>query len=337
VARLRVAIAAHPQADPRSAPPGTAPHLLHDEIPSLEEAVAACGWEPLLVPLASPRLEALSRLAGARPDVVLNLAEDLDDDPASEEQLAGALGFLGVPCTGAPPLALGLCRDKVLAKRVAASLGVPTPAWVETVPGGATATCGLALPLFVKPAVEDGGLGVDDGSLCEDAATAREVAARVAGRWGRALVEEFVAGRELNVPVLGGGAPRVLPISEIDFSGLPPGRPRVVGYAAKWEPADERFRGTAAVCPAPLDGQLRLQLERWSLRLYAALGLRGCARLDWRVCPERGPFFLEANPNPDLGATAGYVRSLRAAGLGYPDLVAALVEDALRGARGGGR
>lgn len=329
MARRLAVLAHHPAADPRSAPAATPPHLLHDEIPAFEEALARIGWEPRSFPVGGDLLEALRGLRELRPAVVVNLCEDLGGDSASEMHFAGALELIGLPYTGAPPLALGLCRDKVLTKRVAASLGLPTPASFRVRAGERWSADGLAWPLIVKPAEEDGSLGIGDDSVCRAPAGLATAVGRVLERHGPALVEEYVDGRELNVPVLGGRAPRALPVSEIDFSGLPPGYPRICGYEAKWATGDERYRGTAGVCPAAIAGELRALLERWSLLLVAELGLRGAARVDWRLAPGDRPFLLEVNPNPDLGTGAGFLRSLRAAGLGYEELAQALVEDAL--------
>ena len=142
-------------------------------------------------------------------------------------------------------------------------------------------------------------------------------------------MEEFIEGRELNAPVLGNDPPRLLPVSEIDFSGLPAGSPRICGYEAKWETADVRYGGTVGVCPAPLDQDRQRQLERWTLLAFRALGLRDYARIDWRLSPAGGLMALEANPNPDISPSSGFARSLRAAGIAYPDFVVGLVEAAL--------
>jgi D-alanine-D-alanine ligase len=55
-------------------------------------------------------------------------------------------------------------------------------------------------------------------------------------RTGRAcFAEQYIEGREFNISLLAGpDGPQVLPPAEIDFSAFPPGKPRIVGYAAKW-------------------------------------------------------------------------------------------------------
>lgn len=321
--RPRAAVVCHPAADPRTASSGTPPHLIHDEIPIVEAALQARGWDTLLVSVGADLLAALGTLAAARPDVVINLCDELPGGSAHEAHLVAALELLGLPYSGAPPLALGLCRDKAKTKILLGASGIPTPPFVLAEDPDFRLE-GLRFPVIAKPAAEDGSLGITDESVAVDEPSLRRIAGRIRERYGAVLVEEYIEGREINVPLFGNAPTRVLPVSEIDFSRLPAGYPRICGYEAKWEDRDVRYRGTAGVCPAPLrDGELR-RISDWSLLAFRVLGLRDYARVDWRLSPSRGPQMLEVNPNPDISPTSGFMRSIRAAGLDYPELVAAL-------------
>jgi D-alanine-D-alanine ligase len=328
MSRRLVAIAHYAPADPRRTGPGAAPHLIHDEIPLIEEALAASGFEPFTLPVGEDIPAALALLAARRPRAVVNLCDDLPGGSEHEMHFAGALELLGIPYTGSPPLALGLCRDKVKTKLVLRGHGIPTAPFVLA-DSPETPLHGLRYPVIAKPATEDGSLGISDASVAADEPAARRAIAAVCARYGPVLVEEFVDGRELNAPVLGNDPPRLLPVSEIDFSGLPPGAPHICGYEAKWEQGDVRYSGTVGVCPALLDPELQRRIEVWSALAFRALGLRDYARVDWRLSPTRGLLALEANPNPDISPASGFARSLRAAGIAYPDFIAGLVEAAL--------
>jgi D-alanine-D-alanine ligase len=237
-----------------------------------------------------------------------------------------------VPYTGAGPLALGLCRDKVKTKLILRGHGVPTaPFALVEEPDGDLGN--LRFPVIAKPAAEDGSLGITDASVAADEAGARRAIAAVLANYGPVLVEEYIEGRELNVPILGNDPPRVLPVSEILFDGLAPGMPHICGYEAKWEPADARYAGTVGVCPAALGDQLQSRIDHWSTTAFRVLGLRDYARIDWRLSPTRGLMALEANPNPDISPASGFLRSVRASGLDYAAFMEQLVEGALaRGA-----
>ena len=328
MSRGLVAIAHYAPADPRRPGPAAEPHLIHDEIPIIEEALAAAGHEPFTLAVGADLPAALALLAARRPRAVVNLCDDLPGGSAHEMHFAGALELLGIPYTGSPPLALGLCRDKVKTKLILRGHGIPTAPFILAEDPAASLE-GLRYPLIAKPATEDGSLGITDASVAADEAAARSAVTLVHERFGSVLVEEFIDGRELNAPVLGNDPPLLLPVSEIDFAGLPPGAPRICGYEAKWAQADARYRGTVGVCPAPLAPELHRQLEVWTVLAFRVLGLRDYARVDWRLSPTRGLMALEANPNPDISPSSGFARSLRAAGVDYQVFIRGLVETAV--------
>jgi D-alanine-D-alanine ligase len=323
-----VAIAHYAPADPRRPGPAAEPHLVHDEIPIIENVLRAEGWEPLLLPVGDDVPGALALLAARRPRAVVNLCDDLPGGSEDEMHFAGALELLGLPYTGSPPLALGLCRDKVKTKLILRGHGIPTAPFALAEDPDVPIE-GLRFPLIVKPALEDGSLGITDAGVADDPPAARRAIAAVLERFGPALVEEFIEGRELNVPVLGNAPPRMLPVSEIDFSGLPAGAPHICGYAAKWEQDDPRYTGTVGVCPAVLPEDKQGRIEFWSTLAFRALGLRDYARIDWRLSPTRGLMVLEANPNPDISPSSGFLRSVRAAGLDYTDFIRGLLQETL--------
>jgi len=328
MSRGLVVIAHNALADPRLAGPGAAQHLIHEEIPIIEEVLRAAGWEPLAIPVGADILGALGALAARRPCAVINLCDDLLGRSDHEMHFAGSLELLGIPYTGATPLALGLCRDKVMTKLILRGHGIPTAPFVLVEKPDAPLE-GLRFPVIVKPATEDGSLGITDASVTGDEATARRAVKAVLDNFGPALVEEFIEGRELNVPILGNAPPRSLPVSEIDFGGLAPGMPHICGYEAKWEQADARYTGTVGICPTELGEQLHDRIERWSVLAFRSLGLRDYARIDWRLSPTRGLMVLEANPNPDISPSSGFLRSVRAAGMDYPEFIERLVEETL--------
>jgi D-alanine-D-alanine ligase len=303
----------------------TTAHVVREEIPVIEETLRLLGREVVTVPIGEGFLESARRLTLRAPETVINLCEDLLGDSAHEIHFAALMELMGLPYTGSPPLSLGLCRDKGKTKSILRQHGIPTPDFI-VVRDGRFTTEGLSFPLIVKPAAEDGSLGIDDSSVVDDGSSLRRKVDLLLGSYGEVMIEEYVAGRELNVAILGTTPEKVLPVSEIDFSGLPGGCPAICGYEAKWDSDDIRCRETVPLCPAPLgEGELE-RLERLSLAVYSALGLRDYARIDWRLSPERGLQFLEANPNPDISPSSGFMRSLRAAGMDYCEFLSFLIE-----------
>jgi D-alanine-D-alanine ligase len=145
------------------------------------------------------------------------------------------------------------------------------------------------------------------------------------------LAERYVDGRELNVTLIG-NAPdlRVLPLHEIDFAAMPPDRPRIVSYAAKW---DERHVDYAGTKPVPLrnaSAALITSVERVARDSWAALGLRDYGRIDLRVDAGNTAWVIDVNPNPDISPDAGVARAAQIAGMSYPQLIAHIADVAYR-------
>jgi D-alanine-D-alanine ligase len=169
----------------------------------------------------------------------------------------------------------------------------------------------------------DASHGIDTDSVVQDEAAARRRAALVCERYGpRAIVEEFVDGRELNVAVALG---RVLPLAEVDWR-LPEGVPRVLGYAEKWDEESEAYARTSIVCPARIDDALASRVRAVALAAFDAVGARDYARVDVRVDARGEPFVLEVNPNPDISPGAGLARAARVAGWSYDDFIQRIVQ-----------
>ncbi|MGH7483553.1 MAG: D-alanine--D-alanine ligase family protein, partial [Longimicrobiales bacterium] len=148
-----------------------------------------------------------------------------------------------------------------------------------------------------------------------------------AAAFGPALVQEYVDGRELAVGFVG---ERALPVSEIDFSALPAGAHRLVSYAAKWDGGSVEDLGTRPVCPAPLTRETAAEAERIARAAWRRIEGRGYGRVDLRLDHAGRVQVIEVNPNPDLAPSAGLARMADAAGLGYSELVAAILAEALR-------
>jgi len=175
---------------------------------------------------------------------------------------------------------------------------------------------------------EHASLGLDDGSIVGAADAASAIEARRAQHGGDWFAEAYVPGRELNVGLIAGpDGPRLLPVAEIRFDDFPPGKPRIVGYAAKWHTQSFEYRSTPRsfrVEPVLAARVGAIALDCW--RLFA---LSGYARVDFRIDAQGEPWVLEVNANPCLSPDAGFAAALAQAGIDYGVAVAALIDDAL--------
>ncbi len=298
-------------------------------------ALAQAGWRrPALLPVRDSVPDICKSLQRLRPAVLVNLCEGFRGRPSGEPDVAGLWELLGIPFTGNDARALRLCQDKFQTKLLLRAAGVNVPdGWLAEIAGDVPRTAGW--PLIVKPAAEDGGIGIYRHSVVRSRAELAAQIRRVTARYVRpALVEQYIDGREFNVAVIERRGPEVLPIAEILFGDLPAGAPRLVGFQAKWQPRHEYYRKTVPQCPARLPARAAGELRRAALRAWAAAGLRGYARFDFRMDRRGRIYLLEINPNPDTSRDAGLARALAAAGLDYPDFWRAQVLAAGRRKRG---
>lgn len=287
----------------------------------------------------------IARLRDDPPDLVFNLCESLAGDTRNEMLVPAVLEMFKVPYTGPGPLALGLCLDKSRTKQVLLDAGVPTPAYrvirSEAELEGPDDPLGLDsldYPFFVKLLREDASIGIDASNRVEDRAQlAHRSRELIRQHHQPVLAERYIEGREVNVTVLGnGGAARVLPLHEIDFAKLPPGRPRILTYAAKWDDKHTDYIGTVPVPMVDVAPEVEREIQRVALASFKALGLCDFGRVDLRVDAAGTPWVIDINPNCDLSPDAGVSRTARAAGLDYPHLVGRICQLAWeRHTRGG--
>lgn len=263
-----------------------------------------------------------------RADLVFNLCEGVQGVAAWEDHVVAALEFAGVPFTGAGSWTVAACRRKGVANTLLAHAGVPIPEWV--VAHGRIAE-DFPLPAIVKPAAEDASAGLDRASVATDRKSLRARVAAMTEQFDEVLVQRYVAGREFNVGLVGD---RVLPVAEIDFSGMPEGSWPILTYAAKWHAGSAEDLGSVPVCPAAIPERLAARLARIAETAWRTMQGKGYGRVDLRLDEDGRPWVLEVNPNPDLTDEAGLSRMGRAAGWEYPELVRRVAEVALREAQG---
>ncbi len=293
------------------------------------EAVLSLDYPAVLIPLKESFSGFLRRIQEVKPQVIVNLCESFGDKSEYEANIAAAYELLGIAFTGNGSRALTLCQDKFQAKSILSAHGLPTPkARLVSV---VDQVVGLRFPLIVKPNAEDASLGVRPNSVVRDGKSLRERIQKILDIYKEpAIVEEYIEGREFNVAVMDGEEPQALPVSEIDFSAMPPGLPKIVSYEAKWFEDNELYLKTPPVCPARIDHGLRTRLQDCAVQAFRVMGCRDYVRVDFRMNEHDEIFILEVNPNPDISLNAGYVRALNASGLDYPGFWGRMIDNALR-------
>lgn len=291
-----------------------------DEAQAVSDALRALGHEPVTRGLTLD-LSALEREL-AQVDLAFNLVETLGGSGRLGHVVPGVLEARGARFTGNSSAALMLTSHKPLTKRLLAAAGIAVAPSHDDTRG----------PCIVKPIWEDASLGIDDDAVVPTGAAAAARLARLGADW---FAEAYLPGREINVALLDG--PRgveVLPIAEIVFDGpgWVPEKPRIIGYAAKWDPASFEYQNTRRHFPTGEEGLFSI-IRDMSLRCWEVLGLAGYARVDLRVTEDGRPIVLEVNANPCVSPDAGFTACAEAGGVTYGDAIRRIVDAGL--ARGG--
>lgn len=309
---------------------------------AVQAALAELGHSSALLPCTLDLAALRQRLSERPPDLVFNLVESLDGRGRLIHLVPALLDAMGLPYTGSCAEAILVTSHKVLAKERMAVLRLPTPPWIGPVPSDLP-VLSAADPAAADPSIrwilkslwEHASIGIDESStaLCEPG---EDLPARLRERapdfGGACFAERFVEGREFNLALLAGpGGPEVLPPAEILFEGYPPEALRIVGYRAKWDESSYEFHHTPRRFDfPPQDAGLLERLRDLALRCWQGFGLKGYARVDFRVGAGDRPWVLEINANPCLSPDAGFAAALQAAGIDFPAAIARILGDAKR-------
>jgi D-alanine-D-alanine ligase len=257
------------------------------------------------------------------PDCVLPM---LHGETGEDGAVREVLELVGLPYVGSRPSACRAAFDKPVAKAVVARVGIRTPAGV-TLPHETFRELGAAavmdalvakvgLPLIVKPARGGSALGC---SVVREAGALPQAMVNAYAYGDTALVEQFVVGTEVAVPVVDtGSGPRALPVVSIEPDG------GVYDYTARYTAGSTEFN-----VPAKLTDDVAAACAQVAVAAHEALGLRDLSRSDLIVDPDGQVWFLEVNVAPGLTETSTVPLSVTAAGLELGDLVADLVRAAI--------
>ncbi len=237
-----------------------------------------------------------------RIDYVLNLCDEgYSNNPRYELHIPSLLEILGIPYTGGNPQCLAFCYDKSLVRGIAKEMTIPVPQafFIKSEDRFFELSC--TFPLIVKPNSGDSSFGITRKSVVYSYEELLNAVSDLHSKFGfdqPVLVEEFLTGKDLTVGIIGNppDAYMVLPVSEEDYSELPPDLPQICGYEAKWAP-DSPYGKIKSIKSCLPEHTEKIVLEG-SIKLFERLECRDYARFDWRLDAEGYPRLLEVNPNP---------------------------------------
>jgi D-alanine-D-alanine ligase len=277
------------------------------------------------------RFEGQHRLDPRLLDDSIDVAFPVLHGPYGEDgTIQGLFEILDLPYVGCDSASSALCMDKIFCKRLFVQAGLRTPAWVELDSsswaedrdGIVERSLALGLPLFVKPARLGSSVGISKVSEAVDLVTAIELAL---SHGGRALVEQGLAAREIEVAVLGNWHPRAAVPGEI-----------VPGH--EFYDYEDKYIDSACelLAPAPLDADTTAASQALGIQAFRLLGCSGMARVDLFLERDEDKLWVsEVNTIPGFTSISMFPRLWELSGLEYSALVDELIRLALERAERG--
>jgi len=294
------------------------------------EALQKLGHEPFYFELDG-RTPSLHSLARCDADLIFNLTESFGGDDTKEMNVVAYMDLLGLRYTGAGPHALFLAQDKAIAKKLFAFQGIKTPYFAASYRGRIEHAHDISFPLIVKPAWEDGSIGIDAESVVKNVKEMMERVQYIQDEFDSpALIEEYIEGREIYAAILGSyERAQVLPLVEMDLSRLPEGTPKIASYDVKFEKNTEAYKLTKSQIAEDLDQETVQRLSDTALAAYRTLKLRDYGRVDMRLAPNGDVYVIEANPNPWLASRQEFAMAAKASGFSYAEMIGRIVDLAM--------
>jgi D-alanine-D-alanine ligase len=185
--------------------------------------------------------------------------------------------------------------------------------------------------LIVKSLTQEASIGISQASVVEDEHKLRERVQFIHESIGTdAIVEAYIAGRELYCGVIGNQRLQALPVWEMVFDRMPEHQHRIATERVKWNAKYQEKMGIMTGWADDLDEHIAARVQHLSKRAYRVLELSGYARIDLRLDEAGTVHVLEVNPNPQIADGEDFARSADFAGLEYPALIQRILTIGMR-------
>src|SRR5215510_7648463 len=317
--RLRVLVLMDTDFVPPDSTKGYTPQQIHEWKTEYDvvSTLRAAGHEVRPLGVHDELKPVRDEIEGFKPDVVFMLLEEFQGEVIYDQNVASYLELMRIPYTGCNPRGLDLSKTLVHYHRIA----VPQFA-VFPMHRRVKRPARLAFPLIVKSLSEDASAGISQASVVDTDEKLTERVAFIHERIGTAAIaEQYIEGRELYVGVLGNERLRVLPVWELKFGSMAQSAWPIATEKLKRDPKYQERVGILDGPAKELAPELYSRIQRTAKRVYRTLELDGYARIDFRLSADGIPYFLEANPNPEIAKSQEFATAAKHDGLAYPDLL----------------
>jgi D-alanine-D-alanine ligase len=270
--------------------------------------------------------------ADFQPHIAFNMLEAFHEVGTFDQNVVSYLELIRLSYTGCNPRGMLLARDKALSKKLLQYHRIPVPEFAMVARGRKPRLSKRAgFPLIVKPLTQESSIGISQASVVDDEGKLRERVQFIHDSIATdAIVEQYVAGRELYCGLIGNQRVQVLPVWEMTFAKMPDDQHRIATERVKWSPKYQKKMGIDTAEAKDLPPGTAEKIQHISKRAYKVLELSGYARVDLRLDEAGKVHVLEANPNPQIARAEDFAESAKRAGLAYPALLQRILTTGLR-------
>jgi len=269
-------------------------------------------------------------------DVIFNLCDGLEDDNNFVEFSAlTAIEKTKIPFTGNGLKTIRLCNDKRGIKKTLVKNNIPTANFQIFKKSTQKLRSDMKFPLIVKPVCADAAVGIYADSVVKNEKDLKKRITRVlkTHQQPAALVEEYIEGRDLIIPVMGKKKIKVLDPTELKYMRSYEKRPKILSYGAKWDKGKPIYKDCITLVKNPdkrFSKKDRARIDSIAKRVYKATGCSGYATIDARLDKNGNIFVIEINPNCWIGPKSDTALTLdKNKGIDYTSMISKIVKIAL--------
>lgn len=280
----------------------------------MEEAIRKAGHIPI-------RLGGPFALLQQKPDVdvIWNIAEGYGSRNR-EAWVPVLCEMYDIPFWGSDAFSLSLSLNKAATKKMALSIGIPTPGWILATSEADLQDLDLSYPLFLKPNYEGTAKGISERSIAKDEASLLKMFTHLYETYDQEiLIEEFMPGAEFTCAVIA----KPLQLTPVLERGIC--KNTGIGIHALENDGRERDYFLSET----LHESTEKQIQAWTMDLCKAMDIRHFARLDFKCDDQGRPFFLEINPLPTFGIDSTFAILAELEGKSYTEYLSDLLRNLL--------
>ena len=257
--------------------------------------------------------EIIEKLLSSRPELIFNVAEGLNGD-SREAFYPIIYESLDIPFTGSNGSLLLLSLNKHLTKSILSAQGINVPKGVLITKKNNFIAEDFKYPLIVKPNAEGSSKGITQRSVVENINDCQKIVEELLEKYpSGVIVEEYIIGRELSVPMLEAFPDQILGIVEhvFDLEAMN-AKYNIYDFDSKFMENNPHVK---PICPAKLNKNEYNHVMEMSKKIFKILDCKDIGRIDLRLSENGIPYFIEANPLPSLLLDASMNEAAKAKGL----------------------